>query len=141
MTLPLGRLATAYSPHRPAAYSRRASTSSTQSRLRPPQRSGRNLGLRYQQLESFVRSATQKVALLEDATDTSRSVGQHNGISVPSESRVPREEVEMFHGLVVPKEPKPPESDGEFLTLSFILSLVLRLVFRMLHVGVCDLRL
>ena len=47
----------------------------------------------------------------------------------------------MFHGLVVPKEPKPPESDGEFLTLSFILSLALRLVFRMLHVGVCDLRL
>ena len=132
----------AYSPRRLPAHSRRASTSSTQLRSKPTPRIGRNLGLRYHQLESSVRSTIQKVALLEEATDTARSVEQHNSLSVSNESRAPREGVEMFHGLVVPQEPKPPESDGEFFAHSFILILILkRLVFRMLHVRMCNLRL
>ena len=100
--------------------------SSTQLRSKPTPRTGRNLGLRYQQLESSVRSTIQKVALLEEATDTARSVEQHNSLSVSNESRAPREGVEMFHGLVVPQEPKPPESDGEFFAHSFILILILK---------------
>ena len=114
--------------------------SSTQLRSKPTPRTGRNLGLRYHQLESFVRSTIQKVALLEEATDAARSVEQHNSLSVSNESRAPREGVEMFHGLVVPQEPKPPESDGEFFAHSFILILK-GLVFRMLHVRMCNLRL
>ena len=142
MTIPLGRLAMAYSPRRLPAHSRRASTSSTQLRSKPTPRAGRNLGLRYHQLESSVRSTIQKVALLEEATDTARSVEQYNSLSVSNESRAPREGMEMFHGLVVPQEPKPPESDGEFFAHSFILILILkRLVFRMLHVRMCNLRL
>jgi len=138
MTLPLGRLAMAYSPHRLPAHSRRASTSSTQSRSRLTRGSGRNLSLRYQQLESSVRSTARKVALLEEMTDTSRSVEQHNSLPVSSESQVSREELEMFHGLVVPQEPKPPESDGEFFTPSSILNLILKgLVFRVLYVRMC----
>lgn len=104
---------------------RRASVSSAQSRPRLMQRGGRNLGLRYQQLESFVRSTTRKAALLE-TIDSSRLVEQHSSLSVINESRVLYEKVEMFHGLVVPQEPKPPESDGEFFTHSFALSLTLR---------------
>ena len=142
MTLPLGRLAMAYSPRRPPAHSRRASTSSTQSRLGPTQRGGRNLGLRYQQLESSVRSTARKVALLEEMTDTSRLVEQYNSLPVSRVSRASREEAEMFHGLVVPQEPKPPESDGEFFTPSSILSLILKgLVFRVLYVRMCRLRI
>jgi len=113
MTLPLGRLATAYSPHRLIAPSKRVWTSSTQSRSKPPQRSGHNLGLRYQQLESSVRSAARKAALLEETIYASRSVEQRNSLPVPNESRLPREKIETFHGLVVPQEPIPPESDGE----------------------------
>ncbi|KAF9652373.1 hypothetical protein BDM02DRAFT_2959503 [Thelephora ganbajun] len=111
MTLPLGRLAIAYSPHRLPAHSRRASISSTQSRSRPTQRGGRNLGLRYQQLESSIRNTVRKVALLEEMTDTSRLAKQRNSVTAHNESRVPRGEVETFRGLVVPQEPEPPESD------------------------------
>ena len=100
------------------------------------------MGLRYQQLESSVRSAAKRVALLEETIYTSRSVEQHNSLPVSDESRVPREKVEIFHGLVVPQEPRPPESDGELLTPSFALSLILNgLVFRMLYVRMCRLRL
>ena len=100
------------------------------------------MGLRYQQLESSIRNTAQKVVLLEEARDAFRSVKQHNPFSVSNESWTPREEAEVFHGLVVPQEPKPPESDGEFLTPSFILSLILKgLVSRMLYVWVRDLRL
>ena len=142
MALPLGRFAMGYSPRRLPAHSRRTSTSSIQSRSRPTQRSGRNLGLRHQQLESSVRSAAKKVALLEETIYASRSVEQHNSLPVPNESRVPREKTETFHGLVVPQEPIPPESDGKLSTHSFTLSSVLkRLVFRMLYVRMCRLRL
>lgn len=100
------------------------------------------MGLRYQQLESSVRSTARRVALLEETIYASRLVEQHNRLPVSGESRVPREEIETFHGLVIPKEPEPPESDGELFTPSFILSLVLRgLVFRMLYVRMCRLRL
>ena len=53
-------------------------------------------------------------------TYTSRLVEQHNSLSVTNESRAPHEKVEVFHGLVVPQEPRPPESDGGFFTLPFI---------------------
>jgi len=142
MTLPLGRLSMTYSPHRLAAHSRRTSTSSTQSRSRPTQRGGRNLGLRYRQLESSVRTTARKAALLEEMTNISRSVEQHNALPVSSESQVSREELETFHGLVVPQEPKPPESDGEFFTPSPTLNSILNgLVIRVLHVRMCRLRL
>ena len=132
MTLPLGRFAMARSPRRLPTHSRRA----------PTQRGGRNLGLRYQKLESSVRSTTRKVALLEEMTDSSRLVEQHNSLLVTSGPQVPYGKVEMFHGLVVPQEPKPPESDGEFFTVSFSLNLNLKgLVSRMLHVRMCHLRL
>lgn len=142
MTLPLARLATVYSPRRLIAHPKRVRTSSTQSRLRPTQRGGHNLGSRYQQLESSVRSAAKKVALLEETIYASRSVEQHNPLPVTNESRVPREKIETLHGLVVPQEPIPPESDGELLTPSSTLILILKeLVFRMLYVRVCRLRL
>lgn len=83
------------------------------------------MGLRYQQLESSVRSTARKAALLEETAKTSRLVEQHNFLSVSNEPRVPREEAEMFHGLIVPQEPKPPESDGEFFASSFYLELEL----------------
>ena len=105
-------------------------------------RGGHNLGLRYQQLESSVRSTARKAALLEVTTGASRSVEQHNSLVFSDVCRTPREEIEMFHGLAVPKEPKPPESDGRFPERSFILSLILNgLVSRMLYVRVCGLRL
>lgn len=133
MTVPLGRFAMAYSQHRIPTYSRRISTTSTQLR---------DLGLRYQQLESSVRSTARKAALLEEMTDTSRLVEQHSSLSFTNKSQVPREKVETFHGLVIPQEPKPPEPDGEFFMLSSILSLILKgLVARMLHVRMCGLRL
>ena len=142
MTLPLGRLATVCSPRRLTAHSKRVWTSSTQSRSRLTQRSGRNLGLRYQQLESSVRSTAGKIALLEETMNASRSVEQHNSLPVSNESWVPRKKMETFHGLVVPQEPTPPESDGEFFTPSFVLSLILKVsVFRMLHVRMCRLHL
>lgn len=132
----------AHSPRRPPVHSRHASTSSTQSGLRPTQRNGRNLGLWYQQLESSVRSTARKVALLEEMRDTSRLVEQHNSLPVSRESQASREEAEIFHGLVVPQEPKPPESDGEFFMPLSILSLILKgLVFRVLYVRMCNLRL
>ena len=99
------------------------------------------MGLRYQQLESSVRSTARKVALVEEMTGSSRLIEQHNSLSATNESRVPRE-AEIFHGLVIPQEPKPPESDGESLTISFALNLNLKcLVPRMLHVRMCNLRL
>lgn len=99
------------------------------------------MGLRYQQLESTVRSIAKKVTLLE-ATNASCLVERCSPLSVSNESGIPREEVEKFHGLVVPQEPKPPESDGAIFTLSFILSLALKgIVFRMLYVRMCGLRL
>ena len=71
------------------------------------------MGLRYQQLESSVRSAAKKVALLEETIYASRSAELRDSIPDFSKSRVPREKIETFHGLVVPQEPIPPESDGE----------------------------
>ncbi|KAF9788564.1 hypothetical protein BJ322DRAFT_1106545 [Thelephora terrestris] len=100
-----------YSPRRLPANPGRTSTSSPRSRPRPTERGGRNLGLRYQQLESAIRSAVRKGALLEETTDNSRLAGQRNSVSAYNESRAPHVEMETFHGLVVPKEPKPPESD------------------------------
>jgi len=141
MALPLGRSAMASSPRRLPTHSRRASTSSTQSRPKPTQRGGRNLSLRYQQLESPVRSTARRVALLE-ITDSSRLVKQRVYLPVANESQVLYEKVEIFHGLVVPQEPKPPEPDGEFPMVSFGLNLVLKgLVPRMLYVRMCHLRL
>lgn len=119
MTLTLGRSAVANLQRRLSTYSRRHSEAFTQQgpRLKPMQRGGRNLGLRYQQLESSVRSTARKVALLDEMTGASCLVEQRNFLPVADESQTPREKVEMFHGLVVPREPKPPESDGEFFTL------------------------
>ena len=45
--------------------------------------------------------------------DGSRSVERYNSVLVHNKSRVPREEMETFRGPVAPKEPKPPEPDGE----------------------------
>jgi hypothetical protein len=79
-------------------------------------------------------------ALVEGMTDTSGLVEKQHSVLVHKKSRVPiPEELEMFHGLAIPKEPKPPEPDGEFFRY-FILSLMLRgLVIRMLHVRMCGL--
>ena len=141
MAFPLGRPAITCPPRRLPTYSRRASTSSTQSRLKPTQRGGRNLSLRYQQLESPVRSTARKVALLEMA-NSSPLVRQRVPLPVASKSQLPCEKVEIFHGLVVPQEPKPPEPDGEFPMVSFGLNMVLKcLVTRMLYVRMCHLRL
>ena len=120
MTHSLCRFVMAYSPRRSPAHSRYPSAFPTRSR--PRQRSGRNLSLRYQQLETFVRSYAQKVALLAEVTDSSRL-----SLSAANESWIRRERAEMFHGLVIHQEPKPPESDGEFFTFPSTLSLVLRL--------------
>ena len=144
MTHPLYRFVATYSPRRPPTHSRLASASPTRSRPRQTQRGGRNLSLRYQQLEFSVRSSTRKVALLEEMTDISRSVEQHHSLLAADEIRTPREKVEMFHELVIPQEPKPPESDGEFFTLSSTLSSMLKLeglAPRVLYVRMCCLRL
>jgi len=125
MTIPLGRFVMAYPQNRISTYSRRVAAASTQPRLIPMQGGGRNLGSRFQQLESSVRSTARKVALLDEMADTSRLVEQHDSLSFTNKSRAPRENVEMFHGLAVPREPKSPESDGESLGLSFTLSLIL----------------
>jgi hypothetical protein len=131
-----------YPPRRLPTSSRRTSTSSTQSRPGPTRRGGRNLSLRHQQLESSVRSTVRKVALLEEMIDSSRLVEQHDPLSATNESRDPCEKVGRFHGLVIPQEPKPPESDGESLTISFDLNLILKgLVPRMLYVRMRNLRL
>jgi hypothetical protein len=144
MIHPLCRFVTTYSPRRPSTQPRCASVSPTRSRARQTQRGGRNLGLRYQQLESSVRSNARKVALLGEMADGSRLIEQHHSPSAASESRTPGEKVETFHGLVIPQEPKPPESDGELFTLLSALSLILGLMGlapRMLHVRMCCLRL
>jgi hypothetical protein len=140
MTISLCRFVVPYSPPRPPAHPRFASIPSTQSIPRPAQRVGRNLGLRYQQLESSIRDTTRMAALVEGITDTSGSVEKQHSVLVHKKSGVLiPEEMEMFHGLAVPKEPKPPEPDGAFFRY-FILSLMLRgLVFRMLHVRMCGL--
>ena len=142
MTLSLCRSAMVYSPRRLPANPRCASTTFPQSRPRSTEKGGRNLGLRHQRLESAIRSAVRKAALLEEITDTSRLVVQHNSVPAYNKSRAPHEEMEMFYGLVVPKEPKPPESDGElFALLRLGLGLMTRgLVFRMLYVRMRDLR-
>ena len=141
MAFPLGRSATTCPPHRLPTHSRRTSTSSTQSRLKPTQRGGRNLSLRYQQLESPVRSIARKVAFLERA-DSSRLFKQRVPLPVASKSQLSCEKVEIFHGLVVPQEPKPPEPDGESPMVTFGLNMVLKcLVTRMLYVRMCHLRL
>jgi len=100
------------------------------------------LGLRYQQLESSVRRTAKEGTLLEEAMNASRLVEQHNSLPVSDKYWIPREEMETFHGLVVPQEPRPPESDGELFLPLFIFSLILKgLVPRMLHVRMCHLRL
>lgn len=144
MTHPLCRSVTAYSPRRPPTHSRYASMYPTRSRPRQMQRGGRNLGLRYQQLECSARSNARKVALLGEMADSSRLVGQHHSRSAANEPRTLREKVEMFHGLVIPQKPKPPEPDGEFFKLSYTLSLMLRskgLALRVLYVWMRRLRL
>ena len=103
------------------------------------QRSSHNLTLRYQRLGTSICSNVRKVALLAGVTDSSRL-----SLSAANESQTPREKVDIFHGLVIPQELKPPESDGEFFTLSSTLSLVLRskrLAPRVLYVRMCCLRL
>ena len=74
------------------------------------------MGLRYQWLESSVRSTAREVAILEEATDSSRSFDQRGSLFISNGFRVPREKVEVFHGLDIPREPKPPEPDGTFFT-------------------------
>lgn len=117
MTVSLGRLSIPSSPLRLPAHPKRASTSSTQPRSGPTQRGGRNLGLRYLPLESSIRNIARNAALLEEVTNTTRSVGKQNFVPVHNNPRVPREETEIFRGVVVPKEPKPPESEGGFFLL------------------------
>lgn len=135
MTLPaLGRFVTTYPPPRFPAHPRRASTSSTQPGPRPAKRGGRNLGLRYQQLDASIRNT------VKNATDSSRSTEEVNPVLVQIKSRVPREGVEMFRGLVIPKEPEPPESDGVCSSRCIVLGLVM-ILFRMLHVWMRGLRL
>ena len=113
--------------------------SPTQPKPGPTRRGGRNLGLRFQQLEYSLRSTTREAALL---ADSSRLVEGQDPVLAHNKSRVPRERVEIFHGLVVPKEPTPPEPDGQFF---FLFRLEFDAddgsCFRMLHVRVFDLRL
>ena len=112
MTLLPGRLARVHSPCRIFARLRHASMMSTRSGPRPTRRGGRNLGSRYQWLESSIRTAARQAALLKEMADTSHLLERRN--SAPARgSRASSEGMEVFHGLVIPEEPKPPESDGE----------------------------
>jgi hypothetical protein len=140
MTLSLGRLVMGRSPSRLPAGTRNTSMSSNWSRPRPSGRGGRNLGSRYQQLEFSLRSAAGEATLLAEMTETSRLVEQHNSPPVRNGFEVPRED-EMFHGLVVPQEPKPPESDGEFPPPLHLGLDNEGVALRMLYVGMCGLHL
>jgi len=124
MTLLLGRLTRARSPCRTFARLRHTSTTSTRSGPKPTRRGGRNLGSRYQWLESSIRSAARQAALLEEMADTSHLLNWRNPAPARG-SRASPKGLEVFHELVIPKEPNPPESDGELFCF-FILGLIIK---------------
>lgn len=98
------------------------------------------MGSRYQQLESSIRSAAQKATLLAEMSGTSSLVEQYDSVPVHNGFGVPRED-ETFHGLVVPQEPKPPESDGEFPPPLYLELDNEGIALRVLYVGMCSLHL
>ncbi|KAF7966721.1 hypothetical protein HWV62_37287 [Athelia sp. TMB] len=72
-------------------------------RIKNPHRGGQNLTSRHRRLENMVRGKEAQTRRIEELPGRGTAVSQ-----TPNTLNV-----ETFRGLVVPKEPKPPESDGE----------------------------
>jgi len=93
--------------------SRQSSTLAARQKRRP-QRGGQDLTNRYQRLE---RSIREKYAISQNIADLSSQTFQTPNIRVQSatnssrSSSSSRNSSQMFHGLLVPQEPKPPASD------------------------------
>ncbi|KAF7971337.1 hypothetical protein HWV62_21436 [Athelia sp. TMB] len=71
-------------------------------RIKNPHRGGQNLTSRHRRLENMVRGKEAQTRRIEELPGRGTVVSQ-----TPNTLNV-----ETFRGLVVPKEPKPPESDG-----------------------------
>lgn len=98
--------------HTHASTSSIASSSTPLDHRKRAFRGGQNLSDRYKRLEKSLRG---KIGRTDDIT---RDISSTDDVDLTSPTPVQAAAVgETFRGLVIPKEPKPPESDGTCINL------------------------
>lgn len=110
-------------------------------RLKNPPRGGQNLSERYQRLERSLRGKEVLVKELgELAPRLASNYGensQSHAIKMSSSLPPKKKDVEMFHGLEVPQEPREPQSEGVSDSHIMFLHFCYICCLRMLYVGMC----
>ena len=99
---------------------------------------------RWVQIERTLRAKrelAEEKEEIEEETFENLEQGKTGGVTALVKEKG-RENVEMFNGLIIPKKPVPPADDGAFyFSVHSPSSYDNRSGIRVLHVGLCNLRL